>query len=626
MGQTQLYKFATNLTRGQKQLILLFADVLTIPVAMFVALAIQYIGRPVPYGLLNDWEIIPVLMVLSGSLSYALGMNRIQLNDTETAGPAPAALHAVVVGLAAALLNMVAGSPVHWSAYFTFGLILFVGTVAIRLMMRRVFLAILHMKNPRTGVLIYGAGRTGMQLATALRHDPRIQPVAFIDDNPAMRRMTVAGMPVIAPKDIEDLIRKKNIQRVLLAMPSLSAPQKMRISKRLTPLGLEVQALPSFAQLAGEEELVDKLKPVQPADFLPRKQFDDDLATAMPVFRGKTVLVTGAGGSIGSELCRQLLHCRPARIVLLDSSELALYTIDGEMNALSTGVEIVPMLGSVTDARVCRDVLEAHGVQIVLHAAAYKHVPLVERNPLTGLFNNVFGSRTMAEAAREYGVERFMLVSTDKAVRPTNVMGASKRMAEMIVQDMASRPGDTRFSIVRFGNVLGSSGSVIPLFEEQIANGGPVTLTHADVTRYFMTIPEAARLVVVSAAMARGGDVFVLDMGRPVPIRELAHQMIEMAGYTVRDDQNPDGDIEIKITGLRLGEKLHEELLIGEEFMTTQHPKITRAREICLSEIEIATALKDLRNAIDVSDPDAAREVLARWVEGSMRPAQGQVG
>ncbi len=326
-------------------------------------------------------------------------------------------------------------------------------------------------------------------------------------------------------------------------------------------------------------------------------------------------MITGAGGSIGSELCRQLISCKPERIVLLDHSELALYTITKEMNDLTSDILIEPVLGSVCDRNLVDQALSANKIDVVLHAAAYKHLSLVETNEIAGIHNNVFGTKTMADAAREAEVDRFILVSSDKAVRPTNVMGASKRLAEMVVQDLSTRSEKTRLAMVRFGNVLGSSGSVIPLFEEQIARGGPVTLTHGEVTRYFMTISEAARLVLLAGSFARGGDVFVLDMGDPVPIRKLARQMIEGAGLSVMDDENPEGDVEIVEIGLRPGEKLHEELLISPDMLTTPHQKIMRAQENFLSELEMANAIRDLRQAINTRDPLAARAVIARWVE-----------
>jgi FlaA1/EpsC-like NDP-sugar epimerase len=339
---------------------------------------------------------------------------------------------------------------------------------------------------------------------------------------------------------------------------------------------------------------------------------------------GHNVLVSGGGGSIGLELCRQILGCKPAKLVIFEISEFALHDAQKALAplALGSGTEIVPILGSVTEPRLVRRVLADHGIDVVMHAAAYKHVPMVEQNALVGMANNVLGTLTLGRAAREAGVERFILVSSDKAVRPTNIMGASKRMAEMVVQDLAQKPGETIFSMVRFGNVLGSSGSVVPLFQEQIANGGPVTVTHREVTRYFMTLQEAVSLVLLASSFAEGGEVFVLDMGKPKSILSLARQVIEDAGYTVRDEDNPDGDIEVDIIGLRPGEKLHEELLIGEGHMTTAHEKIFSAREACISEIEVARAVRELREAVATGDDAAARAIAARWVEGYAPPEQ----
>lgn len=355
--------------------------------------------------------------------------------------------------------------------------------------------------------------------------------------------------------------------------------------------------------------------PIDLGDLLGRDRLEDRLPGVTATYAGKRILVTGAGGSIGSELCRQLILARPAHLILLDHSEFALFDIDRELRGLAPDLTITPVLGSIADKALVTVLMEAKKIDIVLHAAAYKHVPLVEANAIEGMRNNVIGTRTLALAARDAGVGRFILISTDKAVRPTSVMGASKRFAEMIIQDMATRSKTTRFAMVRFGNVIGSSGSVIPLFAEQIAQGGPVTLTHPDVTRYFMTIPEATRLVLLAGTFARGGDVFVLDMGKPVAMRDVARKMIENAGLTVRDADNPKGDIEIRITGLRPGEKLHEELLIGSDMLTTPHPRILRAQEGHLSEIELAKALKSLSEAIETRDVALLRSILAQWIE-----------
>jgi FlaA1/EpsC-like NDP-sugar epimerase len=419
------------------------------------------------------------------------------------------------------------------------------------------------------------------------------------------------------------MAKKRQIDRVLLAMPSMSAPKQAQIARKLQALGIDVFAVPSFAQLAGTEAIVDALAPIRPGKLLGRKQVDPMVAEGSDAYRGKVILVTGAGGSIGSEICRQLIELGPSRIVLMEISEAALYAIDRELRDDSRlkDIEIIPVLGSVTDSRIARAVMTGNGVQVAIHAAAYKHVPLVESNPVAGMMNNVLGTRVLADAAEAAGVERFIFISTDKAVRPTNMMGASKRLAEMVVQDMAKRSRNTVFSMVRFGNVLGSSGSVVPLFNEQIARGGPVTVTDPEVTRFFMTISEAVRLVLLAGSFthpgaSRGGDVFVLDMGKPMKIIDLARKMIEASGYTVRDAENPEGDIDIEIIGLRPGEKLHEELLIGEGLLTTPHSKILRAHENSLSELDMAIALQDLGRAVMRGDGDAARNLAITYVEG----------
>ncbi len=619
-----VYGVLSSLNVRQKRAILTTVDVAFVPVALYLAVFSRD-GTPFHFGTLGAaWPQIVILMVFAGLTTTVLGLPRLRLNGFETAGLRGSAAYAVLMAVAAAELGQLAGTALPWSAVVVLGLMFFMGTIGSRLCLRWVLLQVLNSRHPRTAVAIYGAGRTGIQLATALKHDPYVVPLCFVDDNPALHRVLVAGLPVYSPIDMPELVEKKGVTKVLLAMPSISPSKRSRISKQLEPLGVGVAALPSFAQLLGEEPLTDKLAPVSPVEFLQRQSFKSDMTLASRTFRGRTVLVSGAGGSIGSELTRQLLALEPGRIVLLEANEYALYQIDMELRALAADVEIVPVLGSVVDETLCRCVMVEHDVDVVLHAAAYKHVPLVEINPVAGLFNNVFGTKALADAARDAGVDRFILVSTDKAVRPTNVMGASKRLSELIIQDMATRPGP-RFAIVRFGNVLGSSGSVIPLFQEQIANGGPVTLTDASVTRYFMTTDEAARLLLISSALARGGDVFVLDMGKPVFIADLARQMIEAAGFTVRDATNPDGDIEVKITGLRPGEKLHEELLLSEDRITTVHPKIMRAWESRLSELELATALRDLRDALDNHNTDAARAVLHKWVEGRLiQPAKQQ--
>jgi FlaA1/EpsC-like NDP-sugar epimerase len=457
-----------------------------------------------------------------------------------------------------------------------------------------------------------------MQLASALKSDASIVAVGFIDDNRALCGQIVAGLPVFGGYQLDDVLSDVKPERVVLAMPSASRPVVARLEQRLLAKGIEVQVVPSFAQLIGTDVAQSVLSKAAPGTFLGRDQLDKRIEIGSDQYSQQNIMISGAGGSIGSELTRQVVLCGPAKIVLFEMSELALYNIEMELRetASHNSIEIIPVLGSVEDVSLVRRTLRDHSIDIVLHAAAYKHVPLVEMNPVQGLANNVMGTLTLATQAKEADVKRFVLVSSDKAVRPANIMGASKRFAEIIVQDLASRTNSTMFSIVRFGNVLGSSGSVIPLFQEQVMRGGPVTLTHDDVTRYFMTVQEAAQLVLTAGSLAEGGEVFVLDMGQPVQVRKLAEQVIESSGYSIKSEDNPDGDIEIKTVGLRPGEKLHEELMIGTGRITTRHEKIFSVHEETLSELEVAGALKSLREAISNSDDNAARETVVHWIKG----------
>ena len=613
-----MLKLIRGLSRRQKGIVLLILDLALIPVGLIFTYAVQGVDVSLPGALRAMSGVLPYLLLIGASVSIWLGLPAIRLNAYEGRAVALTAVLALSLAAGSAGLSGLVPIPLVPGTHVVFGIVYFLLVVSARAALYRIVTALYRRAQPRRRVLIYGAGTTGTQLAQALRAHESIDPVAFVDDNTSLQGMFLAGLPVFSPARIAEIVREKGINRVLLAMPSLSQPRQAQIARRLQAMGLEVQALPSFAQLIGEEPLLDKLTPVVPQRFLGRAACDVDLGDACARYADRVVMVTGAGGTIGAELCRQVLSCRPARVVLYELSEHALYTVHQELGLLTEGmqVELVPVLGSVTDERQVRRVLADHGVQVVLHAAAYKHVPLVEANPLPGLANNVLGTHVLARAAAEAEVERFILISSDKAVRPANVMGASKRMAELVVQDLASRHAGTIFSMVRFGNVLGSSGSVVPLFRDQISRGGPVTVTHPEVRRYFMTIREAVNLVLRAGAEAKGGEVFVLDMGEPVPILKLARQVIESAGYTVRDADNPDGDIEIVITGLRPGEKLQEELSLSEERITTRHPKIFWVRESCLSEIEVASMLRDLNEALAANDAAAARAVASRWVEG----------
>ncbi len=616
---TRLYQITSTLARATKRRILLCVDVVLVVPALLAAMVLQYDDATTLENIAKHWLALPLLMGFAGLLTAVLGLNRIQLKAFESHAIGLTALHAVLLGLAAAMMDDLAGYGTSFATFINFALLYFFMSVAVRMAMLRVLLMIYRQSEPQCRLLIYGAGKTGRQLAAALSTDQGTTPVAFLDDNEALQTTLIQGLTVYSPLTIETLIKARHIDRVVLAMPAMTTPKQAQLSRRLRSMGVDVHNVPSFAQLTGQAPVTQQMQAATPGQLLGRPALDRELSGGSDAYAGKSVLISGAGGSIGSELCRQVLACIPARIVLLDISELALFNIDRELRDISAGhnIDIIPVLGSVTDAALVTRVLDQNAVQVVLHAAAYKHVTLVEKNPITGTANNVLGTHTLARAAAQANVERFTLVSTDKAVRPTNIMGASKRLAEIVVHDLAANTkGQTMFSMVRFGNVMGSSGSVIPLFHDQIKDGGPVTVRHPDVTRYFMTIPEAARLVLVAGSFDASGDVFVLDMGDPVRIYDLACQMISAAGYTLRNDANPAGDIEIQITGLQPGEKIHEELLIGEGQTTTAHPKILQAAEKHPSEIEVAAALRALKDAIGNADELALRAVLARFVEG----------
>lgn len=468
--------------------------------------------------------------------------------------------------------------------------------------------------------LIYGAGMAGAQTAAALGMGGQYALLAFADDDPAKIGRSINGVQVHAGSDVPELVRKLGVTDVLLALPSITRERRNRIIENLRHLPVHIRTLPGMADLTSGRVTVQDFRELDIEDLLGRDPVPPDAELLARDLAHKTVLVTGAGGSIGSELCRQILRQQPSRLLLLDHSEYALYSIHQELEQLcrheGIAADVTPLLGSVNHEARLREICELHRPHTVYHAAAYKHVPMVESNPAEGARNNVFGTLNMARVARASGVARFVLVSTDKAVRPTNIMGASKRMAELVLQAMAADGGPTCFSMVRFGNVLGSSGSVVPLFRRQLESGGPLTVTHAEVTRYFMTIPEAAQLVLQAGAMAKGGEVFVLDMGEPVRILDLAHRMVELSGLSVRDAANPQGDIEIAITGLRPGEKLYEELLIGDNPTPTGHPRIMKAHEEGLSWPELQRQLERLLRAAESGDETGIRAVLRACVHG----------
>lgn len=463
-------------------------------------------------------------------------------------------------------------------------------------------------------VVIYGAGSAGQQIAAALRGNREMAVVGFIDDDLDIKGALINGLRIHSPADIGNLVERRNVTDVLLAIPSASQRRRHEIVEAMRAAKLHVRTLPGLMDIAHGRVAVSDIHDLDVNDLLGRTPVAPSLDLMTRNIQGKTVLVTGAGGSIGSELCRQALAVGPKRLLLVEMSEFALYALNDELRDVARDTEIVPLLGSVVDEARMREIIAAWRPDTVFHAAAYKHVPLVEHNPIEGVRNNVFGTLTVAKVAAELGVPVVILVSTDKAVRPTNVMGATKRVAELVLQALDAEYPGTRFSMVRFGNVLGSSGSVVPLFRRQIRNGGPVTITDLRITRFFMTIPEAAQLVIQAGAMAVGGEVYVLDMGEPVRIADLARTMIEVSGRTMRDQANPDGDIELLEVGLRPGEKLYEELLIGNDAAPTQHPRIMKANEGYFPLAELETLLDELAGHLASKDAPRIVQMLGRLV------------
>jgi len=465
-------------------------------------------------------------------------------------------------------------------------------------------------EEPSTNVMIYGAGAAGRQLSIALLQSNEYKIAAFIDDEIENHGRSINGVKVLNPDDIQKLIKKYNVTEILMAVPTLSRSRRREIINLLEPFPVLVRSLPSVSELAKGKVKIEDLREITTKDLLGRNSILPNQSLLSLNITSKVVMITGAGGSIGSELCRQTLILNPSVLILFELSEFALYTIHRELSVANPSIKILPFLGSVNNKERVGQILKSFSVQTIYHAAAYKHVPMVEYNNNEGVNNNIFGTLSCAEAAIENKVETFVLISTDKAVRPTSTMGTTKRFAELILQGLSNQQVVTRFMMVRFGNVLGSSGSVIPLFKKQINEGGPVTVTSPKMIRYFMTIPEAVELVIQAGAMGKGGDVFVLNMGDPVSINELAKKMIRLSGLEIKDESNPNGDIEIHYTGIRPGEKLFEELIIGNNISKTSHPMIMRAEEDEIEWADLKLILKDLEKALFESDFKRVRELL----------------
>ncbi|MBU0538647.1 MAG: polysaccharide biosynthesis protein [Gammaproteobacteria bacterium] len=636
-----------GLKRRHKRVLQVFTDVFLVWLALWLAFVVRLgTGAQVePLG--GHFWLFALAPVVAIPLFIRLGMYRAVMrylgNDALVAIAKAVSLSALILALAVYWYRDVP-APIPRSFVFNYWWLSIVLIGGLRLVMRQYFMGDWYLAGfglpfgardahlPR--VAIYGAGAAGNQLVAAVRMGRTMRPVAFIDDDSGIANRTIAGLRVYTPKHIQQMIQESGAQEILLAMPSASRGRRREILSELEHFPLHVRSVPGFMDLASGRVKVEDVQEVDIADLLGRDSVPPQQVLFERCIRGQVVAVTGAGGSIGAELCRQIMLNEPATLLLFEHSEFNLYSIHSELEARikreSLPLRLVPILGSIRNSDRLLDVMQTWKVDTVYHAAAYKHVPMVEHNIAEGVLNNLLGTLNTAQAAIRAGVSNFVLISTDKAVRPTNVMGSTKRLAEMVLQalsreaapvlfddDKALRQlNKTRFTMVRFGNVLGSSGSVIPLFHEQIRKGGPVTVTHPNITRYFMTIPEAAQLVIQAGAMGEGGDVFVLDMGEPVKIAELAEKMIHLSGLSVRSDRAPHGDIAIEFTGLRPGEKLYEELLIGDNVSPTEHPMIMRANEEHLPWEAFKVRLSELLGAVERDDYDRVRQLLRETVSG----------
>lgn len=600
-----------NLSRVHKRLISVFADVAVLFFAIWAAFSLRLDQQ---FWVPDRGQLIVsgLTVVITIAVFVKLGLYRAVIRYLSDRAFITVITGVFVSAITLILLGYWLEVLVPRSVPIIYGALAFIFVSGTRMTVRMLVNRPKH--NNKQYVGIVGAGETGLQLANALDQGTEYHPCAFISLLKANHRALVNGIPVYDISHIERVVRDHRIKRLLLALDADSGIDRKRLLKRLEPLAIPVQTVPTMSELVAGQARINDIRDLEIEDLLGRDPVQPDNAQVAASLYNRSVLVTGAGGSIGSELCRQIIRHRPARLVLFEQSEFSLYAIERELQALNSieglGVEINPLLGSVTHRRRCETVMRRFGIETVYHAAAYKHVPLVEHNIIEGVQNNVFGTFNVAEAAIAAEVKRFVLISTDKAVRPTNVMGASKRLAELVLQGLAQRQSNTIFSMVRFGNVLGSSGSVVPLFRDQIRDGGPVTVTHPDIIRYFMTIPEASQLVLQAGSMGQGGEVFVLDMGEPVKIADLARKMIHLMGLVEKTDERPDGDIEIVFSGLRPGEKLYEELLIGDNPQGTAHPRIMMAREVSMPWDEVEQTLNRLMRASHEFDCDEIMKIL----------------
>jgi len=601
------------LPRYQKRLVSILTDSICLPFALWLALSL----RLDTFYITDDLSILMVALVTVFSSVFAfarLGLYRAVIRYMSN--------HAMIAIFSGVTLSTLVLSAVGFAfqapiprsvpvIYWCLSLIFVGGSrMLVRSFVHR------NIMKEKERVIIYGAGKSGLQLSSILFHAKQLQPIAFIDDDESKHGSILNGIRVYSPSAITDVMKKYGTKRLLLALGHAPRSKRSLVIRQLEPYALIVQTIPQINDVVSGKARIEEIRDVEIEDLLGRDEVSADKELLSDCIFGKAVMVTGAGGSIGSELCRQIIKQKPKKIVLFELSEFALYQIEQEISQYVTkkglAVEVHGVMGSVQKRHRVEVIMKSFDINTVYHAAAYKHVPLVEQNVIEGVRNNVFGTWYCAEAAIKAGVETFILISTDKAVRPTNVMGATKRLSELVLQGLAQRQEKTRFCMVRFGNVLGSSGSVVPLFRRQIKEGGPVTVTHKDITRYFMTIPEAAQLVLQAGSMGEGGDVFLLDMGAQVRISDLAEKLIRLMGLDVKSEANPDGDIEIQYTGLRPGEKLYEELLIGDSPSPTSHCRIMKGREISLPWEEVEAILGQIDQYSYLFDCQSVREVLIK--------------
>jgi FlaA1/EpsC-like NDP-sugar epimerase len=610
---------AVALPRIIKSLIILAADFVLLPLALWAAISLRLDNWA--YPLQYDWWVFLLPSIIAAPLFIRFGLYRAvirYIEDRAVITILTAVTLATLFFVAALQLFQITGVP--RGSLLIYWLLALIIIISSRFAARSILRKFAPFAAERKRVLIYGAGNAGRQLAVALRAGHEYEPIGFVDDAVEQQGLQIGGLKVFSNEQMLQQIEYQEVSQVLLAIPSASRSRQIELVNQLEPLAVEVRILPSMADLVNTEIRTIEAREVGVDELLGREPVPPNKELLRRNISGKVVMVTGAGGSIGAELCRQIIKNQPSALVLYELSEFALYSIEQELihtiRDQNLEISLHPVLGSVQNAMRLAAIMSRYEVNSVYHAAAYKHVPLVEFNVTEGILNNTFGTHAAASAAIEAGVELFVLISTDKAVRPTNVMGASKRMSELILQAFAIKQSSTRFCMVRFGNVLGSSGSVVPVFRKQIAAGGPVKVTHPEINRFFMTIPEASQLVIQAGAMGGNGEVFVLDMGKPVRIVDLARRMIHLSGFKVKDDSTPHGDIAIEFSGLRPGEKLYEELLIGDNVSGTEHPRIMKANEGCLSPDELSQVMADLGAACAANDSRRIIEILQECVAG----------